>query len=117
MEAAGSIGAEEKASGADTPCPLCEIVNVAFPVVIVPVRAAPELAATLKRIVLFPVPEAGPAKVIQFAVVATFQAQTLAVEMMKEPGHPAAVKFCDVGVRAKLQGAAGVMVTGMPLDL
>ena len=66
------------------------MVNVCPPTVIVPDRAAPVFAATLKPIVALPLPDAGPVSEIQFAPDDAVHAQAPLVVSAKLPVPPAA---------------------------
>ena len=78
--------------------PLCEIVSVCPPTVIVPVRAAPLFAATVK----FTVPLAFPLLVVVIHVteLAADQLQPAAVATVAVPAPPLIVKAAVLGVPA-----------------
>jgi hypothetical protein len=66
-------------------------VNVRLPIVMVPVRAGSELAATLNETVPFPLPVAADVTVIQESLVAAVQVQpAAAVTEIGAPAPPAA---------------------------
>ena len=69
----------------------CETVNVWPPTVIVPVRAEPALAATVKLTV--PLPEPLLLVVIHGTLLTADQAQLAAVVTVNEPLPPAEAKF------------------------
>jgi hypothetical protein len=72
---------------------LCVTVNVWPAMVNVPVRCGPVLAATENCVEPLPVPLAPVVIVIQVALLAPVQAQSLAVVTLTEPPPPLAVKF------------------------
>jgi hypothetical protein len=76
----------------------CEIVNVRPAIVMVPVRAADVLAATLKATVPLPVPAAPEVTVIQGADATAVQSHVVsAVTAMGVPVPPALLNDADVG--------------------
>jgi hypothetical protein len=86
----------------------CDTVNVRLATAIVPVRAAPVLAATLKVTTPLPVPLVPDVMVIHGTSVLAVHPHTLCPATANVPGPPAAVTFWLVGAIEMLQftGAA-----------
>ena len=96
------------AGGVEVPA-ACETANSRFAIAIVPVRAAPVLAATVNITVPFPLPVAPDVTVIQGTVLLADHAHPDGdVTAIGVPGPPAAPTLCVGGAMVALQFGAGV---------
>ena len=84
------------AGGVEVPA-ACETANTRFAIAIVPLRAAPVLAATVNVTVPFPLPVAPEVTVIHGTVLLADQAHPDDDMTLMDPGPPAAPMLCDVG--------------------
>jgi hypothetical protein len=94
----GGLGVEEGDA--------CRTANVWFSILIVPVRSAPLLAATLNATVPVPLPEAGAVIVIHESLLFADQLQPTSVVTLMLPVVPPAPTSSDDGEIVKRHGAA-----------
>jgi hypothetical protein len=87
----------------------CETANTRFAIAIVPLRAAPVLAATVNVTVPFPLPVAPDVTAIQGTVLPADQAHPGGdVTAIGVPAPPAAPMLSDVGAMVAPQFGVGV---------
>jgi hypothetical protein len=101
------VGAIEKVhAGGGVGAAACDTVNVLPAAVIVPLRAAPEFAATVNDTVPFPVPDAPLETVIHAAFDAALHAQLVADAVIAiDPDPPVSPTDVSLGAIEKLHGA------------
>jgi hypothetical protein len=99
------------ASGPAPPAPAWVIVKSWPPMVIPPVRCAPELGITVNDTEPLEVPLAPAVMLIQLALALAFHAQPAPAAIDMFPVPPAAGKDCDGGNNVYVQGAPGSTVS------